>query len=463
MNNFTHRAQRGFTYLLLAVTPLFLTGCGLRNDPATNNQAKQTLTYWHIKQGGDEKVFEQMIAGFEKDFPTVDIEVTLFEPTEEYETKVINALAAGKGPDIWEIRDDELARHKDKLVGFPFQQKGEIEIFKKTYATAVAQQMIVDSTLYGMPIAIDPLVLFINTDHMRQAGIDKPPKSWEELAAYAKQTTLRTEEGIVRPGFALGTSTNVDRASQILQLIMLQLGVPMVDPAHKQATFDLFVQDKKTGEYRYLGQEALAFYASFADPTSAYQSWDGNQPYSTQAFATGNLSMMINYLSLVPQMKLLNPELKYTVASVPQRDIKTVPVGDTPAEVTATIQLAKYRSLVVSKSTSRLTKEQKTRRETLAWQFIQYLTANREVTEKYAEQTSLIPPQISSDTNNTLGQDDKAINAIVNPKTQNWYKGPSPRIVDQILGETIRRIAEEEQPLPATLTEAAQAVTGILR
>ena len=463
MNKLTHYLQRGSTYLLLAITPLFLTGCGLRDNQNPTNQAKQTLTYWHVKQGGDEKVFEQMIAAFEKDVPTVDIEVRLFEPTDDYETKVINALAAGKGPDIWEIRDDELARHRDKLFGFPFQAKGELEIFKKTYAHAISEQMIVDSTLYGMPLAIDPLVLFVNTDHMKQAGIEKPPKSWDELATYAKQTTLRTDEAIIRPGLALGTASNVDRASQILQLIMLQLGVPMVDPAHKQATFDLFVQDKKTGEYRYLGQEAMAFYASFADPTSPYQSWDANQPYSTQAFASGNLSMMINYLSLSPQMKLLNPELNFTVISVPQRDIKTVPVGDTPAEVTATIQMAKYRSLVVSKSPSRLTKEQRAQRERIAWQFIQYLTTTVDITKKYAEKTSLIPPQITTGTNNTLDQEEKTINAIVNPKTKNWYKGPSPRIVDQILGEAIRQVTEEKQQLPDILTKAAQTVTGILR
>ncbi len=456
MNKFTSLA-------LLAITPLFLTGCGLRNDQQAVNQAKQTLTYWHVKQSGDDKVFDKLIATYEKDVPTINIETRLFEPTDDYETAVINALAAGKGPDIWEIRDDELARHKDKLAGFVFPSKGEQEIFKKTYARAIANQMIIDDTLYGMPITIDPLVLFMNVDHMKQAGIEKPPKTWEELAAIAKLTTLRVDQTIVRPGFAMGTASNLDRASHILQLVMMQLGVQMVDPAHKQATFDLFIQDPDSGEYRYLGQEAVTFFDSFADPASAYQSWDANQPYSTQAFASGNLSMMINYLSLYPQMKLLNSKLNYSVSGVPQRGLKKIPVGDTPAEVSKEVQLAKYRSLVVSKSASRLTKEQRAKREQIAWQFIQYSTSNIDITSVYAKQTSQIPPQIYANASVAEESQDETITAIINPNTTNWYKGPSPRIVDQIFSQLIKGATEDGQPVATILTQAATAITGILR
>jgi ABC-type sugar transport system permease subunit/ABC-type glycerol-3-phosphate transport system substrate-binding protein len=64
--------------------------------------------------------------------------------------------------------------------------------------------------LYGLPTGLDIRMLFINADHLRQAGLVDPkthepipPKTWEELRRYASLLTKRDDKGrITRLGFA---------------------------------------------------------------------------------------------------------------------------------------------------------------------------------------------------------------------------------------------------------------------
>lgn len=444
------------TVTLLFVVPFFLTGCSLRssNNNQTNS-AQNTLKVW--RQKGDEKLFESIITAYETANPTVNIEYKTFDQGEEYEKAVANALAAGNGPDIWEIRNDELPRHQDKLVGLPMAA-GQQEVFKKSFAPVIAEEMIANNRLYGLPMALDPLMLYINADHFTQAKIEEVPKTWEKLLEVAQKMTVQVNGLVLRPGFAMGTVSNVDRASQIIQLLMLQFKTQMVDPAHRNATFHLYSIMSDLGTIYYPGKEALRFYGSFAKPESGYLSWDASQSYTTQAFVSGNLSMMINYLSLFPQLKQLQPKLNYTVATVPQFEVKQVPFEDQPAEISKPVYMAKYRSLVVSKPSRRLSGKQQETQANLAWGFISYVTSPS-VAPNYAVQMSMLSPYRTFPTTG----DETPVDNPIAVNLVSWYKGLSPQVVDQIMGAMGRAYTEEGGDLDTIVNQAAEAVTGVLR
>lgn len=447
--------------MALLLVPFFLTGCTHRpsSNQASSGGESNTLTIWRLE--GDEKIFEQIVNSFKEQNPNLKVNYRTFSPTDDYEKTVLNALATGEGPDIWEIRNDELPRHKDKLTGTELTAE-QFESLKKNYARSIAQEMVSGNKLYGMPIGIDPLVLFVNTEHFSQVGLEEFPRTWADIFNAIQKLTLKAEGLVLRPGLALGTAANIDRASQIVELLMLQFQTQMVDPAHRTATFDLYTQQTDTGAFAFPGKDAMRFFASFANPEAPYQSWDSTQAYSNQAFLQGNLSMMINYISLVPQLRKLDDKLPFTVGPVPQIEQKKIPVEDFPAYISEPVHVAKYRSLVVSKPSIRLSANQQKTQTDLAWQFILFATTNPAITIAYSDATGLVPPQRNFDesTSTTFGV---KVATKVNAYLSTWYKGPNPRTVDKIMYALTRGVADEKRNIDETFSQASQAITGILQ
>lgn len=458
---YTFSIKKLLTMTLFVIIALLVTGCSHNRRQEDRTQRTEVLKVWRqpIDKKADAKVFDQIIAAFEKSQPTVRIEYRVFDPADDYETIVLNALAAGAGPDVWEIRNDELARHQNKLAAFPADKPYDSEDLKKRFAATIAEEMLADRQLYGMPIGIDPLVLIVNKDHLTEINHEKLPTTWEEALQLATVLTRKAESTIFRPGLALGAASNVDRAAQIIELLMLQFGAEMVDSAHRTATFNLYNQVASLTGFDYPGQNAVQFYAGFARPESGYQTWSLDQPYSTEAFATGNLSMMINYLSIVPQLRQLNPKLNISYGPVPQRVVKHIPQEDLPGSVSDPVYTARYRALVASKPWEKLSADQQKSRRQLAWDFIALATGPGASTA-YGDANLLVPPHLFSQ--------EAAVSPIVqaanrvNPYLKTWYKGRSARVVDKIFSDMIGAITEGNQPIADTLNQAAQIVTSLL-
>lgn len=467
MNNTSSFLNQIIRYLPLLILPLFLTGCSLKSSRNTPNNSEQSLTIWRqpVNKKLDDQVFPSLIAAFKKKHPKVKVSYRSFDSTEDYETEVLNALAAGQGPDIWEIRHDELARHKDKLINFPTKTAITVNDFKKVYASSIAEEMISDGKLYGLPMGIDPLILFINKAHLQEADLRDAPKTWEETIAIANTLTRKVDSNIFRPGLALGTASNINHASAIVELLMHQFQTQMVDPARRTATFALYTQDTNGQSFDYPGQNAVAFFKAFADPTSGpYQTWDINQPYSTQAFADGTVSMIIDYLSVGPQLKAINPKLEFTMAYVPQRILRTFPQGDLPGEVSEPVYTARYRALVASKPWTKLSADQQKAKQELAWEFINEATSSTLAGNLNKKTWALSPkaPAVAnadqvSDFGSTVNEQSITGNLVT------WYKGPSPRSVDKVMTDMTRAITEQSLPIADTMTQAAQIISGLLQ
>lgn len=462
----TFNLRRLTTLSILIVVPFFLTGCGLKNNNtskiSSGSNTTQTLTIWRQKgsTNAEEQAFTTILKNYAAANPTVQINYRTFKPEEDYEKAVLNGLAAGNGPDVWEIRNDELPRHKDKLYGVD-STDADLQRYKATFANVINEEMVSDKKLYGLPLALDPLVLFINTDHLKTANIQDQsgPKTWKDLTTLADKLTVKANGIILRPGFAMGTASNIDRASDIVQMMMLQFNTQMVDPAHKTATFELYTQDPETKAFEYPGKTAFALYASFANPQASYQSWNASQAYTTQLFAQGNLSMMINYLSVGPQMLKLNPKLNVEIVRVPQWITKKIPVGDLPAEVSEPVYTAKYKALVASKPSVRLSKAKQTQQITLAWGFINYAAGADNITT-FTQASGLLSPRLGVNSASVTSSD---IESDIVTHLKTWYKGPSPRSVDKIFFDMTQAITEQRKSANETFTAASQAVTKLLQ
>src|SRR5690606_13880563 len=88
-----------------------------------------------------------------------------------------------------------------------------------------ATDFVKDNRIYAIPLAVDLLALYYNKDLLGSAGISQPPATWPVLVQDTQKLTKVSQPGqFTVSGIALGTSANVNRAVDILNLLMLQNG-----------------------------------------------------------------------------------------------------------------------------------------------------------------------------------------------------------------------------------------------
>ena len=191
--------------------------------------------------------------------------------------------------------------------------------FRQNFVDVAAQDFILDGLVGAVPLSIDSLGLFYNKDLFNEAGITSPPKNWDEFMEDVRKLTKFDAQGqITQAGAAMGTAANINRATDILNLLMLQTGTEMVDVANRKATFDKYVNQGEITSSP--GESAWNFYTQFATQgaSSIPYTWNSRQHYSVDAFSEGTLGMMFNYSWQIPVLASKSPKLNYGIVSVPQ-------------------------------------------------------------------------------------------------------------------------------------------------
>lgn len=288
--------------LLVLILILGLVGVG-RKEPAPE---PASLEFWGIED--DEEVWRKVIDEFRKEYSHISVAYRRF-PADSYEETLVNRLAEGKGPDLFMLKNFWISKHRNKIFPLPPESNpftaAELKrAFAEEPAVALATAK---GELLGLPIFIDSLALLYNKDVFDGAGIAQPPQTWEETAEISRRLTKILPSGdISRAGIAIGTGKNVAHAFEILSAMFLQRGEVTIS------------QDGRAIELGRNAEEALVFYASFADPSGNNFSWTGRMPPSLDAFATGQAVMAIGFSSDIERIRAKNPHLNFGVSPLPQ-------------------------------------------------------------------------------------------------------------------------------------------------
>src|SRR3989338_8018017 len=218
--------------VVIIIAFIAITGIGLQPGPSAQ---PVELTFWRVFDDSD--AYETIISDYQK--TNKNVKITYRKQTVgTYEKDLLNAMAAGRGPDIFMLHNTWLPKHADKIVSLPSELMS-LKDFQNTFVDAAYDDFVEDGKIYGLPISVDTLALFYNKDIFNSAALSSPPQTWENFVEASNQTVKADNQGnILRAGAALGTARNVNRASDILMLLMLQSGVEMVDPETGEATFD---------------------------------------------------------------------------------------------------------------------------------------------------------------------------------------------------------------------------------
>lgn len=457
--------------VFLLVGTASLSGCGT-STPASVGYSV-SLEVWGVLDDSD--AYGNIFGDYRKLNPNVKSITYRKLPIETYRADLINALASGKGPDIFMIRNPWRSAFEDKTAPAPNNLISEQEYRNRLVDVAADDFINADKKIYGVPLSVDSLSLYYNKDLFNTAGITRPPETWDEVKSDARLLGTIDQFGtIIRSAIALGTGANINRSPDILMALMMQ----------SRATSD---SQESKGPVNFSDESSvkiLDFYTQFSRVGSDVYSWNARQDYSLDAFYKGNLAMMINYSWQYDTIKQKNAKLNIGVAPLPQFD-KTNPANvanywgyvvakDKPAPPTPSGQSSTTVSDPEKKNQARIFE---------AWQFLKYLTlvgqdkkmnvmdafsgtskevslgtdptkAYLAITHKPAARRDLVAEQ----------KDDLILSpfAYGNLIAKNWYQGDS-EAVDGILIDMIDSVVRGEKSSKTGLDTASSRINLLIR
>lgn len=353
-----------FVLVLAGVLP-GLKSPGSGRDFGPGGQTE--IIFWGVD---DSSNISPLLDEYSKINKSVRIAYRQYEES-DYEKNLLNALASGQGPDILMFHSSWLKKHGDKVSTLGPQQFS-LPQFRQLFPTVAEQNLVSEwktdgreseIRIFALPLYMDTLALFYNKDVFDAKAIVRPPATWTEFQNIIPNLRELNESGqIAKAGAAIGGSgKSVDVAADLLELLMRQFGAQMID---KDGRIDLGAA----------GLKAFNFYLQFANASSPYHAWNENFRRSMDAFADGSTAMIFNYASKIPAIKEKNPFLNFDVAAMPQINLNKP------------LNRADYWGLAVSKQS---------KNQSLAWNFIFYLTTDPRIAEQYV-QTSQKPPALKS-------------------------------------------------------------------
>ena len=165
--------------------------------------------------------FDDIVMKTAKDFmakhPNVKVKIQLYADA-DMPTKVRTALTAGGDVDTfampnmqspWFMANDTVA----EIMPSAFGKSNIDEVIKMWMPGSIKKTGgFYEGKYYGIPHEMSNYAAWINTAHMREAGLDPKkdiPKSWQDFKRVAKLMTVKNSGVITRNGFAINTKAAV--------------------------------------------------------------------------------------------------------------------------------------------------------------------------------------------------------------------------------------------------------------
>jgi ABC-type glycerol-3-phosphate transport system substrate-binding protein len=446
------------TYTLIAVLcTIPLVGFGCRGISRTAQEAIRpvSIEYWVTTE--DVSTLQQFANEYQQFRPYVQIAIRQIR-ADEFADTFVNALADDVAPDIISVPIRELPSYQSRLSAMPstvqvanvyttggLSSETVVEpvinamptpqTISRTFIRPVEEQVIIANRVYGLPLAVDTMALFVNRDILDASGVPELPEDWDSFTEAVKESTKFSANGnITQSGVALGTADNIENAFDILSLLWLQNGLPL-------DTFGVRSIGLQTqrGVPDHPTLQTLRFYTDFAKADRDVYTWNESLSPAIDEFARGRSAFYFGFASDKAVLSARAPQLNYEVIALPQLD-PTNPRNVINFSVQA----------VVAKSPD----------QDVAWDFVRYITQAQNI-ERYTAATNLITPlrsQVAVQSENT-----ELVPFLQGLLTAtNWYQGRSPEAAERALSSLLRQfVAPYSEDIEPNERDAAIVETFI--
>ena len=349
MNNFQTILSAIFlAFFVFAV--LIFSGLLKIGNSSNNGNLQGKIVVWGTLSDPDlYKVFEDATSGNQD----LVVKYIKKDPS-NYQQALIEAFAAGKGPDLFFITPDMIIKNKDFIYEIPYTNYPE-KSFHSNFVNG-SNVFLDKNGIIGLPIVVDPMVMYYNKNILSDAGIAVPPAYWDQLFNLNSSLTKTENDGtILRSMIGLGRYDNVTNSKGILSTLLLQSGNPIVTKSSDKyvPTLNENPLNSKTTPL----VSIMNFLSEFSNPSKSAYSWNRALPDSINLFTAGKLAFYLGKASDLFNIQSVNPNLSFDVTQMLQTrntnratyaDIYAVAVNKKSANATLAFNVA---NLLSSKDT----------------------------------------------------------------------------------------------------------------
>lgn len=265
---------------------------------------KGEIVWWGVSLEEDE--VDSVISDFESQ--NSGISITYVKQSEnEYRERLTNALASGKGPDIFEIHNSWLPMYRSDLSVLPSSVMSTEE-YKSNFYPVYTADLTTSKGIVGIPLEYDALTLYVN-EAIFSSALRTPPKTWNDVKILVDPVSGLTQKDednrIIQSGIALGLTENIEYWPEIFALMMYQNNANFADVSSQKM------------------KDVVTFYNYF----SKVGAWDSTLPKSISAFAKERSAMIFAPAREAEAILQESPNIRFKTYPLPQleKEISTQP------------------------------------------------------------------------------------------------------------------------------------------
>jgi len=317
---------------LFAVTMMFGACSGGGSQPSTNNDSSSSgdsssnnssadsgsssdeqITLRMIESltsGSRTEILQEIVADYEALNPNVKIEI-ISPPLEGADEKISQMLMAKQELDIVEIREQTITQFSNNGWIIPLDDYvAEWDEAETLNSAAKLSMTAIGGKAYLIPLGFYQRCLFYRKDIFKEAGIDAPPKTYDELLEIGEKLTNPSEN---RYGYSFRGGTGGNQYYEVGALSWL--GYDKL--ADSNAAFYLKDGDGATIFSTPEAKAALEYYKELYEKASPADSVTWGFSEMVQGFLNGTVAMLIQDSEVIANCEEeLDPE-QWGVAPMP--------------------------------------------------------------------------------------------------------------------------------------------------
>jgi putative chitobiose transport system substrate-binding protein len=221
------KTRRQFvSYFGLGMISTLLASCSGGPKPTSSSgPAGSEIEFWTMQlQPKFTKYFNDVIGQFETANPSIKVK-WVDVPWVGMESKILAAIQAKNAPDVVNLNPDFAAQLAAKNAWLELNDKALGEA-GKSYLPGMLKANSLNDKIFGLPWYITTNITIYNQELFKKAGIAQPPKTYQELAAVAKQIKEKTGK------YAFFATLLAEDANDVLESLV-QMGVELVNASGK--------------------------------------------------------------------------------------------------------------------------------------------------------------------------------------------------------------------------------------
>ncbi|MBW4560614.1 MAG: sugar ABC transporter substrate-binding protein [Mojavia pulchra JT2-VF2] len=222
--------RRLTVWALLGLLTSWIVSCSTGNVGTGTKQASSgaaTIEFWTMQlQPQFTSYFQSLIATFESNNPGIKVNWVDI-PWAAMENKILTAVSAKTPPDVVNLNPDFASQLAGRNAWLDLDAKVPNEV-RSSYLPNIWKASTLNGKSFGIPWYLTTRLTIYNTDLLKQAGINKVPATYAELAQAAQQIKDKTGK------YAFFVTFVPQDSGEVLESFV-QMGVTLVDTEGKAA------------------------------------------------------------------------------------------------------------------------------------------------------------------------------------------------------------------------------------